>query len=117
MRSFPLQESGPAEPWWLTRPGRIALGALGFFAIGCALHIGQSLFLPLVLALLLAIVLAPVVRLLQRLRLPAPLAAGLVVLAFAGATGAGVYALADPPSSGSSGLRRRCGSSNAGSRP
>jgi predicted PurR-regulated permease PerM len=96
MRSFPLRENGPAEPWWLTRPGRIALGTLAFFAFGCVLHIGQPLFLPVVLALLLAIVLAPLVRLLQRLRLPAPLAAGLVVLAFAGATGAGVYALADP---------------------
>jgi predicted PurR-regulated permease PerM len=96
MRSVPVQESHPPEPWWLTRPGRIALGALALFAFGCALHIGETLFLPVVLALLLAIVLAPVVRLLRRLGLPAPLAAGLVVLAFAGATGAGVYALADP---------------------
>jgi predicted PurR-regulated permease PerM len=36
------------------------------------------------------------VRLLHRLRLPYPLAAGIVVAAFTGAAGFGVYALADP---------------------
>jgi len=90
------QDSRRPEPWWLTRPGRIGLGALALFGLAYALRLAQPLFLPLVLSFLLAIALAPVVRLLQRLRLPAPLAAGLVVLALTAAAGAGVYALADP---------------------
>jgi predicted PurR-regulated permease PerM len=94
--SAPTQESHPPEPWWLTRPGRAGLGVLALFASAWALHLAQPFLLPLVVACLIAIVLAPLVRLLRRLRLPAPLAAGFVVLAFATATGAGVYALADP---------------------
>ena len=96
MQTAPVQESHPPDPWWLTRPGRIALGALALCALGYGLHLAQPLFQPLVLSFLLAIVLAPVVRLLRRARLPAPLAAGIVVLGFTVATGAGVYALADP---------------------
>jgi predicted PurR-regulated permease PerM len=96
MQTAPAQESQPPDPWWLTRPGRIALAALTLCALGYALHLAQPLFQPLVLSFLLAIVLAPVVRLLRRARLPAPLAAGIVVLGFTVATGAGVYALADP---------------------
>lgn len=82
--------------WWDTRQGRAALGALLIFALGYALQIARPLCLPVVLALLLAIVLAPVVRWLRRLRLPATLAAAIVVATFTGATGCGVYALADP---------------------
>lgn len=96
MQTAPVQESRPPDPWWLTRPGRVALGALALCALGYALHLAQPLFQPLVLSFLLAIVLAPVVRLLRRAWLPAPLAAGIVVLGFTVATGAGVYALADP---------------------
>jgi predicted PurR-regulated permease PerM len=96
MQSVSAQSSRLPEPWWLTRPGRIGLGALALFSLGYALKLAQPLFLPLVLSLLLAIVLAPLVRVLQRLRLPAPMAAGVVMLGFTAATGAGVYALADP---------------------
>jgi predicted PurR-regulated permease PerM len=88
--------SGSPVPWWGGRPGRAALAALMLFALGDGLRIARPLLLPVVLALLLAVVLAPMVRLLHRLRLPYPLAAGVVVAAFAGAVGFGVYALADP---------------------
>jgi predicted PurR-regulated permease PerM len=87
---------GPPPPWWNGRPGRIALATLMCFALGDALRIARPLLLPIILALLLAVVLAPMVRLLHRLRLPFPLAAGIVVAAFTGAAGYGVYALADP---------------------
>lgn len=83
-------------PWWLTQPGRVALGALLLFAFAYALQIARPLLLPVVLSCLLAVVLAPVVRLLRKLRLPATLAAAIVVAAFTGGTGYVVYALADP---------------------
>ena len=74
----------------------MALGALALFAFGYALQMARPLFLPIVLAVLLAVVLAPVVRLLKKLHLPCPLAAAIVVAAFTGAAGLGVFALADP---------------------
>jgi predicted PurR-regulated permease PerM len=83
-------------PWWHSRQGRAALAALLLFALGDALRIARPLLLPLVISGLLAIALAPLVRLLRRLHLPYPLAAAIVVAAFTGATGFGVYALADP---------------------
>lgn len=86
----------PAAPWWLTRPGRVALGGMLLFAFACALQIARPLLMPVVLSCLLAVVLAPVVRFLRRLRLPSPLAAAIVVAAFTGASAYGVYALADP---------------------
>jgi len=91
-----LPEGYAPVPWWLTGTGRAALATLALFAIGYALRIARPLLLPLVLSVLLAVILAPLVRLLRRLRLPYPLAAAIVVAAFTGATGVGVYALADP---------------------
>lgn len=95
LAGLPLPGIGPV-PWWLTRPGRVALGALLLFAFAYALQVARPLLLPVALACLLAIALAPVVRLLRRLRLPAPAAAALVVAAFTGVSGYIVYALADP---------------------
>jgi predicted PurR-regulated permease PerM len=92
----PLLQGDSSVPWWLTRPGRVALGALLLFAFAYTLQIARPLLLPLVLSCLLAVVLAPVVRLLRKLHLPSPLAAAIVVGAFTGATAYGVYALADP---------------------
>ena len=73
-----LSEGYSRVPWWLTRPGRAGLAVL------------------LAISFLLAVALAPMVRVLRRLRLPSPLAAGVVVVAFTAATGGAVYALADP---------------------
>ena len=92
-------EACTSVPWWHSRPGRAALGVLLLFALGEALRISRPLLLPLVMACLLAIVLAPIVRRLRMLHLPYPLAAAIVVAAFTGATGFGVYALADPATS------------------
>jgi predicted PurR-regulated permease PerM len=86
----------PPAPWWITRPGRVALGALLLFALAYALRLARPLLLPIVLSGLLAVLLAPLVRLLRRLHLPAILAAAIVVAAFTGAAGTVVAMLAEP---------------------
>src|SRR5689334_13118260 len=65
-------------------------------AAGAALFLGRELFQPVAIAVLLAVILRPVVRGLERLRVPTPVGAGVVVLALIGAGVAGGYALADP---------------------
>lgn len=92
------QVQGPV-PWWNTGPGRAALAALLLFTLSYALRMARPLLLPLVVACLLGIVLAPMVRRLRTWHLPYPLAAAIVVLAFTGATGFGVYSIADPATS------------------
>ena len=52
------------------------------------LYLAKILFLPLAFAILFAFLLAPVVSLLERLRLPRPLASILVILSFAALLGA-----------------------------
>jgi len=92
----PLSEGRSSVPWWLTRPGRAGLAVLLAFALGYAVRLTRPLFLPLAISFLLAVALAPIVRVLRRIYLPSPVAAGVVVVAFALATGGAVYALADP---------------------
>src|SRR5262245_58013763 len=92
------QVQGPV-PWWHTGPGRAALAALLLFTLSYALRLARPSVLLLVVACLLAIVLAPIVRRLRTWRLPYPLAAAIVVLAFTAATGLGVYSIADPATS------------------
>jgi predicted PurR-regulated permease PerM len=96
VRPDPLVPDPPPLPWWQDRRGRAALGVLAVFAFTYALRLAQGLLLPMVLALLFAVVLAPLVRLLRRLHLPAPLAAAVIVGLFAAAAAAGIGALADP---------------------
>ena len=95
-RSAPLLQVEPPAPWWLTRPGRVALAALLLFALAYALRLARPVLLPLVLSGLLAVLLAPLMRFLRRLHLPAALAAAIVVGAFTGAAGVGVAVLAEP---------------------
>ena len=64
--------------------GPMAGAVIAAIVIG-ALYVGREIFIPIALAILLSFVLAPLVRLLQRLRLPRPAAVVLVVIfAFAG---------------------------------
>src|SRR5215475_2485892 len=80
----------PAEhPWWDAGPGRAALIVLVVFALACMLQFTRELVLPIVVALMIAIVLSPVARALHRLLVPRALAAGIVVLLFAGSVAAG----------------------------
>src|SRR5690349_20152000 len=89
----------PPVPWWGTGPGRAALIVLLVFALAYTLQVTRELVLPIVVALLIAIVLSPIARFLRRLHFPHALAAGIVVLLFAGSVAAGIYALMDPAAS------------------
>ena len=59
--------------------GRVAGAVIAAIIIG-ALYLGREVFIPIALAILLSFALAPLVRLLQRVRLPRPAAVLLVVL-------------------------------------
>ena len=62
--------------------GTVAIAIL-FFIIVAALYFGREILVPVALAILLSFVLAPAVSLLQRLRVPRPIAAvGVVLFAF-----------------------------------
>jgi predicted PurR-regulated permease PerM len=74
----------------------LALTGLFVLAAFYTLYFARAFFLPIVLALLLSLLLTPLVRGLKRLRLPGPLAAGLVLLALFGGVGWGIYELSGP---------------------
>lgn len=65
-------------------------------ALGYTLYFARALLLPLVAAILLTFLLSPAIRLLRRLRLPEPVGALVVLVAFLGVSGAGIYGLAGP---------------------
>lgn len=75
---------------------RFALLSLLLLASLYTLYFARPVLLPIVLAILLSFVLDPIVGLLERLRLPRAIAAGLVLLGLVGATGYGVYRLSGP---------------------
>lgn len=68
------------------RHGHTALVVLTVLAIFYTLYFARAVLLPIALALLLAVVLRPAVRALTRLRLPEPIAAGMVVALLLGLT-------------------------------
>jgi predicted PurR-regulated permease PerM len=74
----------------------IALTGMFILAAFYTLYFGRSFFLPIVLALLLNFLLSPVVRGLNRLRIPNGLGALLVVFGFLGALAWGIYGLSTP---------------------
>lgn len=86
-----IQNSKPLRPKNIT-PNTLFLGILALFAVGFVLKTAQSVVVPLLIAWLISYLLAPVVTfLVRRLRIPAPLAVGCVVLLFLlAAWGAGV---------------------------
>jgi predicted PurR-regulated permease PerM len=73
---------------------RICLVTLTLLAVLYTLHLAAPFFLPIVLAILLNLLLSPVVRLLRnRLRIPDPLGAGIVLVVLLGVVGFGTYSL------------------------
>jgi len=95
-----VEPPAPEAPhWWSTGPARAALIVLVVFALAYMLQVTRELVLPIVVALLIAIVLSPIARALRKIGLPHALAAGIVVVLFAGSVAAGVYALTDPAAS------------------
>ena len=75
-----------------------SIAVFGLFLLGLfyTLHFARSFFLPIVVALLLSLLLSPVVRLLQRLRLPRSLAAFLALGALLTSLTGVLYAVAEP---------------------
>ena len=78
------------------RTGSGALTGLLLLAILTVLHLARELVLPIVVALILSLVFLPVVRGMKRLRIPAPLGAGIIVLGLLATFVTGVYNLAEP---------------------
>lgn len=73
-----------------------ALTGLFLLAAFYTLAVGQTFFLPIVLAVLLSFLLRPLVRGLRRLFIPHAVGAGLILLALLGGVGFGAYQLAGP---------------------
>jgi predicted PurR-regulated permease PerM len=69
---------------------------LAICAAGTALYFARELFVPVVLALLFTTVLRPIVRVLSRVKVPAPASATLVVVSILALLGAGGFLLSQP---------------------
>src|SRR5690349_16242213 len=65
----------------------VSLTVLALLAVLYTLYFARDFLLPIVFALLLSFLLSPLVRALVRFHIPAPLGAGLVVLAILGVLG------------------------------
>ncbi len=73
----------------------VSLVILTLLAVLYTLHLAAAFLLPIVLAILLNLLLSPLVRLLRnRLRIPDPLGAGIVIVVLLGVLGFGAYRLA-----------------------
>lgn len=73
-----------------------ALSGIFFLTLMYTMYFAAALIMPIVLALLLSLALSPVAGLLERLYVPRPIGALLVIFAVAGIMVAAVYALASP---------------------
>jgi predicted PurR-regulated permease PerM len=89
--------SDPARPLKV-RLATIArsLVILAVFSVITVCYFAEAVIAPVLLALLISLLLSPVVGIAQRLRLPRPLASGLVVLLSVTLSVAAIFALAQP---------------------
>ncbi len=80
------------------KPTALAISAvvLAVLATLYTMYFAREFFVPIVFAVLLNFLLSPVIRMLQRIKIPAPAGAALVVLLLVGGVGGGVYSLAGP---------------------
>jgi predicted PurR-regulated permease PerM len=78
------------------RVGSTGITVLAVLALFYTLYLARGFLLPVTFAVLLAALLNPAVRALARFRLPAPAAAGLIILVLVGMGGLGVYELSGP---------------------
>ena len=85
-----------AEMWEGLEPATVALFGILVVALGFALYFARSVALPVALAGLASLVLSPLVRAIQRLRVPPALSAALLLLAVLCGTGYGLVALTGP---------------------
>ena len=78
------------------RTGSWALIGLFVLAVVTALYFARVVVLPIVLALVLSVVLTPAVRRMEKMRIPAPLGAGIVLFALFAAFCGATYNLTEP---------------------
>lgn len=95
-----MNQQTPVRPPRRAIPVTHSKATTGLFVIALffALYLARQILLPVVLALLFGLLLAPVVRGLQRLNVPTPVAASVVVFALLAVAGTGFYLLAEPAS-------------------
>lgn len=75
---------------------KLAFTAVTILALFAALYVARAVMLPITLAFLLSFLLSPLVRLLDRFGIPAPLGAGIVLLTLLTAIIYGISFLAEP---------------------
>ena len=101
------EENGPAEGGAsevpqlkpIRYPLRVtALGVMGLLALGLfyTLYFGRDFFLPLAIALVLSMLFQPIVSALQRIYIPAPAGAAVVLAGLVLVVGSGLFLLAEP---------------------
>jgi predicted PurR-regulated permease PerM len=97
VETSPADDGAPPEQTH-TIPRAILAPLVGIFVIllFAALYVARDIALPVVLALLLAITFSPIVRWLQRRRVPPPLTAGVLVLSLVLASFSGLFFLSGP---------------------
>lgn len=88
----------PAPNATSARTGSAALSGLLILMILAALYLARDLILPVVMAVILSLVFLPLVRALKKIFIPAPLGAGIIVLALLTTLVGGTYRLAEPAS-------------------
>ena len=92
-------ESSPAEPDPLLETARrllhVATGILVLLSL-YTFYISSPVLIPLTLAVLITMLLAPVMSIFDRLRVPRPLSAAIVMAVVVGALAAGAYGLSGP---------------------
>lgn len=87
---------GSDRPTVGARKSSTAITGLFVLAVCYTLYSAQEILIPLTAAVILALLLQPVVRFLGRAKVPEPIAAAVVVVAFFVALAVGIYFLADP---------------------
>jgi predicted PurR-regulated permease PerM len=75
-----------------------SLATIGLFVLACfyTLHVAQAILMPITAALILWVLLTPLMRVLARIRLPAPAAAAFVIFSVFAGVVLGVYVLSEP---------------------
>jgi len=97
VRESQAAQAGPPVPVReMTMTRSVALTILAVLAVLYTLYFARSFLLPIAFAVLLDFLLSPAVRFLQRLRIPTPLGAAVMVLGLIGLVVLGVYGLAGP---------------------
>jgi len=87
---------GSDRPPIRARISSFSITGLFVLAVCYTLYYAQAILMPITAAVILTLLLQPVVRFLARAKVPEPIAAGVVVVAFFFAFTVGIYFLSDP---------------------